>query len=157
MRYMIIIKSTGHREAGIPVRTEHVRAVSAFRRSLAEAGILLAAEELLPSSFGARITYSADGARPRIQSGPFPADERLVAEVALIEVATEEEALNWALRVPVPAGCGEFVIELRGLKEQRAAEKEIQHLTLEHDLEHHLHMLRKTAYSPNPSRRSAKP
>lgn len=157
MRYMIIIKSTGHREAGIPVRAEHVHAVSAFRRSLAEAGILLAAEELLPSSFGTRITYPAGGARPRIQSGPFPADGMLVAEVALIEVASEEEALNWALRVPVPSGCGEFAIELRGLKEQPAAEKVIQHLTLEHDLENHLHMLRTTTYSPNPSRRSAQP
>lgn len=157
MRYMIMIKSTGHREAGIPDRVEHVRAVSAFRRSLAEAGILLAAEELLPSSFGARVTYSADGASPRIQSGPFPADGMLVAEMALIEVASEEEALNWARRVPVPAGYGEFVIELRQLKEPRTDTQEFRELAFERDLQNHLQMLRKTTYSPNPSRRSAKP
>jgi hypothetical protein len=158
MRYMIIIKSTGHREAGIPDTAQHVHAVSAYRRSLEEAGILLAAEELLPSSLGTRITYSADGDLPRVQSGPFPAaDGMLVAEIALIEAASEEEALSLALRVPVPAGCGEFAIELRGLKEQRPAVRAHKDWPLEFDLQNHLHMLRKTTYSPNQSRRSAKP
>ncbi|MHA6480939.1 YciI family protein [Paenibacillus sp. strain BS8-2] len=140
MRYMFIMKSTGHHEAGIPHRMEHIRAVAAFRQSLAEAGILVAAEELLPSSSGARITYSANIDQPRLQSGPFPALGGSIAEYMIINVASEAAALDWALRIPVPAGLGEFEIELRQLKDRNKATYEPMEHALQYDLHNHLHM-----------------
>lgn len=105
---------------------------------MVKVGALLTAEELNPSSRGIRICYPSDGGQPKIQAGPF----QLVAEFVVIDVETEEEALEWAIRMPIPTG-QESTIELRSLQENVDSLSEPGIHALEADLLDYLHMLRK--------------
>ncbi|MBD2862449.1 MULTISPECIES: YciI family protein [Paenibacillus] len=151
MRFMLMIKATGYSEAGVEPSREYAEARQTCRQSMAQAGVLLAAEELRPSTSGVRITYSALGGEPSLQTGPFPTDTALMAEYALIEVQSEDEALNWALRMPVPAGPGEYEIELRRLEEPADAWREPRIRAMEADLQDQLDMLQKMV-QPLPER-----
>lgn len=142
LRFMLIVKATGYSEAGVNHSQEHIDAMMAYKKSLARVGALLAAEELKPSSSGIRICYPPAGSEPEIQAGPFPADQALVAEYTVIDVRTENEAMKWALRMPVPAG-RESTIEIRGLEENTDSIPEPGIQAMEADLQDHLHMLRR--------------
>ncbi|NWL88047.1 MULTISPECIES: YciI family protein [unclassified Paenibacillus] len=142
MRFMLIVKANGFSETGIHYSQEFVDAMKAYKRSLVEAGALLTAEELTPSSRGIRICYPPEGGQPKIQAGPFPVDQELVAEFVVIDVQTEEEALEWAIRMPIPTGLGS-TIELRSLHENADSLSEPGIHALEADLQGYLQMLRK--------------
>lgn len=148
MRFMIMVKATGYSEAGVKQSREHNDAMTAYKKSLARAGALLAAEELEPSSSGIRISYPMHGGEAEVQAGPFPADQALIAEYTLIDAKSEEEALDWALRMPVPAG-RECEVELRRLEENPDALREPRIKALEADLQDQLDML-KTGSIPKP-------
>lgn len=143
MRFMLIVKATAYSEAGVKTSQEYNEAMIAFKNSLADAGVLLATEELQPSSNGIRISYPADGGEPKIQAGPFKVDPVLIAEYTLIDVRTEHEALNWAIQMPVPANLGECEIELRRLKEKWHSLQKPSIQAMEADLQDQLSMLKK--------------
>jgi len=150
MRYMMIVKATGLSEAGVGYSREYSDAKDAYMRTLAGAGALLAAEALQSSAAGLRISYPMDGGAPEVVAGPFSADQGLVAEYALIDARTEDEALNWALRMPVPAGSGAFEIELRKLEENNDSWRDPRALAMKDDLQDQLHMLRKEGVRHEP-------
>ncbi|NOU86049.1 YciI family protein [Paenibacillus sp. LMG 31460] len=143
MRFMLIIKSTGYSEAGVKISREHNDAMVAYKKSLARAGALLAAEELQPSSSGIRILYPLHGGEPEVKAGPFPVDQELIAGYTLIEVNSEDEAADWALRMPYPRGCGAFEIEMRELKENTDSSRDPRILAMEADLEDQINMLKR--------------
>ncbi|GLX68679.1 YciI family protein [Paenibacillus glycanilyticus] len=118
MRYLIMVRATGFSEAGVAASGDYEAAKKAYRQALEQAGVLLVTEELRPSSAGIRVTYPPDGGAPEACPGPFSIDQGLLAGFTLIDVDTEEEALNWALRLPVPADRGSFGLELRRLEEK---------------------------------------
>lgn len=149
MRFMLMIKATGYSEAGVDPSREYTQARLVYRQEMAQAGVLLAAEELQPSSSGVRITYSSCGGEPSVQAGPFPTHTALMAEYALIEVKTGDEALNWALRMPVPAGLGEYEIELRRLEEPADAWREPRIRAMEADLQDQLDIFKKMFQPPS--------
>lgn len=144
MRFMLIVKATGYSEAGVKNAPEDEEAMEAFRESLAGAGALLVSEKLLPSSAGIRILRQPEGGEPVVTAGPFPLDEGLMAEFSLIEARTEEEAVEWALRMPVPARRGGSVIELRKLEESTGRARDPRIQAMEAELEHQLGMLRRS-------------
>lgn len=137
MRFMLMVKATGYSEAGVKISREHDAARTAYKKTLAKAGVLLAAEEFQPSSSGIRISYPLNGGEPEVRPGPFPLDRELIAEYALIDVSTEAEAAEWALRMPVPRGVGAFEIELRKLEENPDSNRDPIAMALEADLEDH--------------------
>ncbi|MER7499491.1 YciI family protein [Nonomuraea pusilla] len=102
MKFMIVGKSNEDVEAGALPDPEYVERMHAYNEELAEAGVLLAAEGLYPSSRGARIAYS--GGRASVVDGPFAEAKELIAGFWLIQVKSREEAVRWALRVPMPPG-----------------------------------------------------
>ncbi|MFI7688288.1 YciI family protein [Nonomuraea sp. NPDC049655] len=102
MKFMIVGKANGETEAGALPSQELVDNMHAYNEALAKAGVLLAAEGLYPSSQGAQIAYS-DG-RATVIDGPFAEAKELIAGFWLIQVKSREEALEWAMRVPVPEG-----------------------------------------------------
>ncbi|MGE6226671.1 YciI family protein [Paenibacillus chitinolyticus] len=142
MRFMLILKATGYSEAGVKPGQAHSEAMAAYRKSLAEAGALLAAEELEPSSAGIRIQYSPGVVQPVFEAGPFVTGHGLLAGYTLIEVNSEEEAVNWALRMPVPQELGTFGIEVRKLEEQADYARNPMNRALEADLEDQLELLK---------------
>ncbi|GAA3191679.1 YciI family protein [Nonomuraea roseoviolacea subsp. carminata] len=107
MKFMIVGKGNAETEAGALPDRAYVEAMVEYNESLAEAGVLVAAEGLHPSSKGARIAYR--GGRPTVLDGPFTESKELIAGFWLIQVRSREEAVEWALRVPVPPGCPDGV------------------------------------------------
>lgn len=102
MKFMIVGKANAETEAGALPSQELVDNMHAYNESLAKAGVLLAGEGLYPSSEGAQIAYS--GGRASVIDGPFTEAKELIAGFWLIQVKSREEAIEWALRLPVPPG-----------------------------------------------------
>jgi hypothetical protein len=84
--------------------------MSKYNEELVNAGVLLAAEGLHPSSKGVRVRLS-DGKRTVIE-GPFPEVKELIAGFWLLQVRSREEAIEWVKRCPNPLE-GEAEIEIR--------------------------------------------
>ena len=118
MRYMIIVKATPQSETGVfpPNMAELMKAMGTFHDELAQAGVLLDASGLAPSSQGWRIRYG--GKDRKVIDGPFAESKELIAGYTLIQVRTREEALEWTRRYPNPVGEGMTTeIEVRRLYE----------------------------------------
>jgi len=116
MRYMIIVKATRDSEAGVMPQENLIAEMATFHEELANAGALLDASGLQPSSKGWRIR-SAAGKRAVID-GPFAETKELIAGYTLIQVKSRQEAIEWSRRFPNPTLDGEdFEIEVRQLFE----------------------------------------
>ena len=87
-----------------------------YHEQLAQAGVLLDAAGLHPSSQGWRIAYR--GGERRIVDGPFAETRELIAGYTLIQVRSREEAMEWSRRFPNPHGeSARAEIEVRRLYE----------------------------------------
>lgn len=117
MRFMLVVKATGHYEAGLEPGSGWSLAMAAYREALAGAGALVAETRLLPSASGVRIAYPVPGGAPEVTAGPFARETEPLAGFMLIDVRSQEEAMAWAMRMPDPSGHGEGVIEVRELAE----------------------------------------
>jgi len=102
MRFMVITKATAQSEAGVMPATEDFETMGAFIGELVDAGVLLAAEGLMPSSTGARIYV--DGEEKTVVDGPFAETKELIAGFFLVEMASLEECVEWFKRCPVQSG-----------------------------------------------------
>ncbi len=117
MRVMVLVKATEDSEKGfLPSgwATEMLGAMGRFNDDLRNAGILLAADGLKPSSHGKRIAF--DGPGRTVIDGPFAAPRELVAGFWLWEVEDMDEAVAWVKRCPNPMP-GASEIEIRPLYE----------------------------------------
>ena len=108
MKVMVLGKATERSESGELGSPEEFAAMDQYMQQLVEAGIVLAADGLQPSSKGKRITFDADGS-PRVIDGPFAEAKELVAGYSIWEVSSMDEAVEWAKRSPSRSG----EIELR--------------------------------------------
>ncbi len=110
MRFMVLIKATKVSEAGVLPDEALLAEMGKYNEELVKAGVMLAGEGLHPSSKGARVRFS--GRERTVIDGPFPETKELVAGFWLWQVGSKEEAIEWAKRVPNPAGV-EAEIEIR--------------------------------------------
>ncbi|MGW6128527.1 YciI family protein [Cellulomonas sp. NPDC055163] len=109
---MVILKATADSEAGVMPATEDFDTMGRFIEELVDAGVLLAAEGLLPSSAGARIFF--DGDETTVVDGPFTETKELVAGFWLVETSSLEECVAWFRRCPVTRpGDGATNLEIR--------------------------------------------
>ncbi len=102
MRFMIIVKSDAHSEAGVMPSSELIAEMGRFNEDLIQAGVLLAAEGLQPSANGARIKL--DGGKLVVKDGPFAETKELIAGFWLIDVKSRDEAIAWVKRIPFQDG-----------------------------------------------------
>ena len=119
MKFMIIVKATPDSEAGrFPPDSEKLfQAMATFHEELAQAGALLDAAGLHPTSKGWRVRY--DGDRRTVVDGPFAESKEVIAGYTLIQVRSRAEALEWTRRFPNPVGANQPAeIEVRQLYEQ---------------------------------------
>lgn len=100
MRVMVMVKATRESEAGVMPSEELLAAMGNFNEELVKAGVMLAGEGLHPSSKGKRLRFS--GAQRTVIDGPFAETKELVAGYWLWQVASMEEAVEWARRCPNP-------------------------------------------------------
>jgi hypothetical protein len=98
MRFMVITKATAASEAGLPPAAEDFETMGAFIQELVDAGVLLAADGLHPSTQGARIYV--DGEKKTVVDGPFTETKELIAGYFLVETKSLEECIEWFKRCP---------------------------------------------------------
>lgn len=109
MKVMVLGKATERSEAGEFGTPEEFVAMDQYNEKLAAAGIVLVAGDgLQPTSKGKRVAFDADG-KATVIDGPFAETKELVAGYSIWEVASMEEAIEWAKRSPFRNG----EIELR--------------------------------------------
>jgi hypothetical protein len=100
MKFMILVKASKDSEAGVMPSDELLAAMGKFNEDLANAGVLLAAEGLHPSSKGARLKFSGD--KRTVIDGPFAETKDLIAGFWIWQVKSKEEAIEWVKRCPNP-------------------------------------------------------
>ena len=113
MRFLIVNKSNEENEAGVPPSKEVVEGVGRLMEESAREGVLISAEGVLPSSMGARLSFS--GGRRTVTDGPFAEAKELIAGFVVVQVESKEAAIGWATRL---AGVlGDVEIEVRQIVE----------------------------------------
>ena len=100
MRVMVLGKATERSEAGEFGTAEEFAAMDQFNEQLVEAGVVLAADGLQPTSKGKRVAFDADG-NTTVIDGPFAETKELVAGFSIWEVASMDEAVEWLKRSPL--------------------------------------------------------
>jgi hypothetical protein len=110
MRFMVIVKASKDSEAGKMPSEEMLAKMAKFNEELVQAGIMLDAAGLKPTSQGARIRFSGD--KRSVIDGPFAETKELIAGYWIIQVKNKAEAVEWMKRCPKPHD-GDCEIEIR--------------------------------------------
>ena len=103
MRVMVLVKATEDSEKGFVLTPETKAAMAEmgrFNDALRDAGILVIADGLTPSSQGKRVAF--DGPGRTVIDGPFAHPRELVAGFWLWNVKDMDEAVAWVKRCPNP-------------------------------------------------------
>jgi len=111
MRFMILRLADKDTEASVMPSEELLTAMGKYMEDLAKAGVLLGGEGLHPSSRGARVEFK--GGKPTVIDGPFAEAKELIAGYTMLQVKSEEEALEWVKRWPALDGGGNVRLEIR--------------------------------------------
>jgi hypothetical protein len=117
MRFMMVFKANEESEAGLPPTEESLTAMGLVMAEMAEKGVLLAGDGLLPSSHGFRLQL--DAGKRRVVDGPFTETKELIAGFCLIEVTSREEAVEWGWRCIAADALGAGDPQTSGLLEIR--------------------------------------
>ena len=103
MQVMIFAKTSPEWESqptqGTP---EGMEAINRFHQELTDAGVLLGAGRLQPSSKGARVRFK--GASRHVTDGPFLEAKELVGGYWIWQVGSFAEAIEWLKRAPFEGG-----------------------------------------------------
>src|SRR4029453_7162848 len=100
MKVLVLGKATERSESGELGSPEEFAAMDRYFQQLNESGIVLAADGLQPTSMAKRVAVGANGTT-RVIDGPFAETKELVAGYSIWEVASMDEAVEWAKRSPV--------------------------------------------------------
>ncbi|QWF80423.1 YciI family protein [Amycolatopsis sp. CA-230715] len=111
MKYMLIMRATEDAYAGMENFDfeEMLETVGKFNDELIRAGVLVAAEGLTDAEEGVVVDYSSEP--PLVTDGPYGETKELFGGFYILNVASKEEAVEWAKRSPI-AGPG-FKTEIR--------------------------------------------
>jgi hypothetical protein len=108
---MILRLADKDTEASVMPSEELLTAMGKYMEDLAKAGVLLGGEGLHPSSRGARVEFK--GGKPTVIDGPFAEAKELIAGYTMLQVKSEEEALEWVKRWPALDAGGNVRLEIR--------------------------------------------
>ncbi len=113
-KYMLIMRHTDESYAAMMATIEE--GIETTRRYIEEAmkaGVLLGAEGLDDPGQGAVVDFS--GEAPVVTDGPYGETKELFGGFFLLDVASKQEAVEWAKRVPAAPGSK---IEIRRVPEE---------------------------------------
>lgn len=103
-KFMLILGANADTESGRTPKTEEIEAMHGYSKNLIDASVMVAGEGLLPSSRGAKLTYSPS-AEPSIQRGapgaPLGEPQNLVSGWWMLNCENLDEAIGWAKNVPI--------------------------------------------------------
>ena len=111
MKFMMIRRATDEAFANMGEFDfdKMLETVGRFNEDMIRAGVLLAAEGLSDPSEGVVVDYSSEP--PVVTDGPYGETKELFNGFYVINVASKEEAIEWAKRAPM-TGAG-FKTEIR--------------------------------------------
>ncbi|MFI6577355.1 YciI family protein [Nocardiopsis sp. NPDC050513] len=111
MKYMLIMRATDEamEKMGDVDFTEMLETIGKFNDELIRAGVLLAAEGLGDPAEGVVVDTSSEP--PVVTDGPYGETKELFGGFYILNVASKEEAVEWAKRIPM-SGPG-FKTEVR--------------------------------------------
>jgi hypothetical protein len=103
MKYMLIFRTTDEAFAG----GDHgdldfdkmIATVGAYNQELIRAGVLVAAEGLADAEEGVVVDFSSEV--PVVTDGPYGETKELFGGFYILNVASKEEAVEWAKRSPI--------------------------------------------------------
>ena len=103
-KYMLIMRNT---DASLKTMMdtpfdEMLESVGRFNDELIKAGVLVAAEGLDDPSTGVVVDYS--GETPVVTDGPYGETKELFGGFYILDVASQDEAVEWARRMPAIPG-----------------------------------------------------
>ena len=103
-KYMLIMRGTDESLATMMETPfeEMLATVGRFNEELIRAGVLIAAEGLDDPAQGVVVDFT--GETPLVTDGPYGETKELFGGFYLIDVATKEEAVAWAKRMPAMNG-----------------------------------------------------
>src|SRR5690349_14541336 len=103
-KYMLIMRSTDETLAKMAEASfdEMLETVGRYNEELIKAGVLVAAEGLDDPSQGVVVDFS--GETPVVTDGPYGETKELFGGFYIIDVASKEEAVEWAKRLPTFPG-----------------------------------------------------
>jgi hypothetical protein len=115
MRVLILAKEGNQSEAATPPTPEAMAEFQKFNEELVNAGVVLEAGRLYPSSKSKRVRF--DGKKRTVIDGPFAETKELVAGYWLWQVRSIDEALEWLKRAPYDGGTFEVreVVDYEGM------------------------------------------
>ncbi|ASF10495.1 hypothetical protein NBRGN_027_00660 [Nocardia brasiliensis NBRC 14402] len=111
MKYMLVMRATdeAYAKMGEVDFDKMLEIMGRFNDEMLRAGVLLAAEGLEDPAEGVVVDYSSEP--PIITDGPYGETKELFGGFYILNVASKEEAIEWAKRMPM-AGPG-FKTEIR--------------------------------------------
>jgi len=126
MRFMMLMIPKGYENAipGTMPDPKAVEAMMKYNKALQEAGVLLALDGLHPPSMGVRVSFK-DG-KPLVTDGPFAEAKEVLGGYWMIQVASTEEAIQWAKGCP---GSDNEMIEIRQVQEFEDFPEDIQEVS----------------------------
>ena len=123
MRFMMLMIPKGYATAA-PTAMPDAKLVARmmeFNKELQASGALLAVDGLHPPATGTRVSYS--GGKSVATDGPFAAVKEVLGGYWMINVASKEEAVAWALKVPAQDG---DIVEVRRVQEMADFPADVQ-------------------------------
>jgi len=105
MKYMLMLKADPQNQQDRMPTDEELNAMGRFNEQVIAAGAMLAGEGLHPVETGSWVSY--DGEERVVTDGPFAESKELIAGFWILQVASKEEALEWARRIPITSGAVE--------------------------------------------------
>ncbi|WP_328444235.1 YciI family protein [Amycolatopsis sp. NBC_00438] len=102
-KYMLIMRGTDESNAAMMADIDEMMVTSRrFIEDLFKAGVYVAAEGLDDPGKGVVVDFG--GETPVVTDGPYGETKELFGGFFLIDVASKEEAVEWAKRVPAARG-----------------------------------------------------
>ncbi len=120
MRYIMIYRPDADMETSGPPTPENMEAMGKFIQEIAEAGVLVGADGLLPSSMGAKVRLS--NGKLTVTDGPFTEAREVIGGFAIVQLDSMAEAVDLAERFLKVAGDGSS--EIRQMHDQPAFERQ---------------------------------
>jgi len=101
VKYMLILRATDEAFAQFAdIEFEEImEAMGRFNQEMVSAGVLVAAEGLEDAAEGVVVDFSSEP--PVVTDGPYGETKELFGGYWILDVASKEEAVEWAKRAPM--------------------------------------------------------
>jgi hypothetical protein len=102
-KYMLIMRGTDESNAALMAGFEELAASThQYIEELVKAGVFVAAEGLDEAGQGVVVDFS--GETPVVTDGPYGETKELFGGYFMLDVASKQEAVEWAKRIPAVTG-----------------------------------------------------